>query len=103
MEFAVYPMVEWVKETGYIYRVRFYLATKKNKSYVICWGMDETGDSERQVLHLFSRVQKYTHDMKVEDEGDQWELGRQGQERIMDMNVSKMPDRHIKCHILYNE
>lgn len=32
--------------------------------------------------------------MKVEDEGDQWELGRQKQEKIMDMNVSTMPDRH---------
>lgn len=38
--------------------------------------MDETGDSERQLLHVFSSVQKYTHDMKVEDEGDQWKLGR---------------------------
>lgn len=58
-----------MKETGYIHRVKFYLATKKNKSYVICWGTDETGGSEKQLLHVFSRAQKYIHDMKVEDEG----------------------------------
>lgn len=73
-------MAEWVKKTEDIYRVKFYLATKKNKNYVICWGMDETGDSERQLLHVFSSIQKYTHDMKVEDEGDQWELGRTGED-----------------------
>lgn len=88
-------MAEWVKKTEDIYRVKFYLATKKNKSYVICCGMDETGDSERQLLHVFSSVQKYTRDMKVEGESRRTSGSWGGQERIMDMNVSKMPDKHI--------